>query len=460
MYQEIFLKCQGGELNSRPRAYESPALPLSYPGSEEAKEVDTKTDWYRCKVNSGISIHLQTLVRMKIGLVHYTSWPVVGGVEAVLRQQATLMNHAGHSVSIICGDGKRFSDAIPTLVFPELNLREELVIQAQQEITTGYPGAAYFRAVNGVKKRLGSLFAEWDCTVVHNFMTMPFHLAATQVISGLAEEGNRVLAWTHDLAANNQDYSLPRNRVFDMIRERQPGIEYVVISETRAQEFRDLTGTSVDAVVPNGLDLSAALDLTPEVSGLLAGINSEEAILLYPTRILQRKNLGLALQILAALREIGFPAWLFVTGAANGYNPGANAHFAGLKQLASELGVTDQLCWVNEHFFVDDAQLRSLYLAGDALLFTTKQEGFGLPILEAAAFRLPIFCSDIEPLRSNLPPGSIAFDLRSSPRNISLAIAESLKQDRGFLSRKLILQRHAARDLYRAKIEPLLQTKI
>src|SRR5579859_4884577 len=25
-------QCQGGELNSRPRAYESPALPLSYPG--------------------------------------------------------------------------------------------------------------------------------------------------------------------------------------------------------------------------------------------------------------------------------------------------------------------------------------------------------------------------------------------------------------------------------------------
>src|SRR5947207_2624574 len=27
-------ECQGGELNSRPRAYESPALPLSYPGDE------------------------------------------------------------------------------------------------------------------------------------------------------------------------------------------------------------------------------------------------------------------------------------------------------------------------------------------------------------------------------------------------------------------------------------------
>jgi mannosylglucosylglycerate synthase len=397
---------------------------------------------------------------MKIGLLHYTSWPVVGGVEAVLRQQATLMARAGHSVSIVCGDGKRFSDAIPTLVLPELNLTQGLVTQAQQEITSGYPGTAYFQAVNAVKKRLRPLFIEWDCTIVHNVMTMPFHLAATQVVSELAEEGNRVLAWTHDLAANNQDYSLPRNRVFAMIRERQHGIEYVAISETRAREFRDLTGTSADAVVPNGLDLSAALGLTTEVSGLLAEINSEEAILLYPTRILQRKNLGLALQILAALLEIDFRAWLFITGAANGYNPGAKAHFAGLKRQASELGVTDRVRWVNEHFFVDDAQLRSLYLVSDALLFTTKQEGFGLPILEAAAFRLPIFCSDIEPLRSNLPPGSISFDLRSSPRNISLTIAESLKQDRGFLSRKLILQRHAALDLYRAKIEPLLQRKI
>src|SRR4029077_10560604 len=30
-------ECQGGELNSRPRAYESPALPLSYPGVKAAK---------------------------------------------------------------------------------------------------------------------------------------------------------------------------------------------------------------------------------------------------------------------------------------------------------------------------------------------------------------------------------------------------------------------------------------
>src|SRR5438067_10593764 len=33
IHLSAWMKCQGGELNSRPRAYESPALPLSYPGA-------------------------------------------------------------------------------------------------------------------------------------------------------------------------------------------------------------------------------------------------------------------------------------------------------------------------------------------------------------------------------------------------------------------------------------------
>ena len=32
-----YSKCQGGDSNSRPRAYESPALPLSYPGVKAGK---------------------------------------------------------------------------------------------------------------------------------------------------------------------------------------------------------------------------------------------------------------------------------------------------------------------------------------------------------------------------------------------------------------------------------------
>src|SRR5262249_47477541 len=42
--------CQRGELNSRPRAYESPALPLSYPGVFEGAENTARISRGKCGV--------------------------------------------------------------------------------------------------------------------------------------------------------------------------------------------------------------------------------------------------------------------------------------------------------------------------------------------------------------------------------------------------------------------------
>jgi mannosylglucosylglycerate synthase len=394
--------------------------------------------------------------RMRIGLIHYHSWPTVGGVETVLRQQAVLMAAAGHDVTIICGSGKNFAAGVATVVIPELNISAPAVKAAQAEVWDGHPAAAYLDLLESLRSKITPLIQNLGCLIAHNLMTMPFNLAATQVIAELAEAEPYILAWTHDLAAGNQDYSLPRNRIIDMVREKHPNIRYVAVSETRAKEFRTLMGSEVDAVVPNGLNLSTVLGLTPEAEALLNEVDTQAILLLYPTRILPRKNLGLALQILHALNGLGQSAYLFITGAANEYNPEAQTYLSGLKRQIAELGMQDRLIWVNERFDVDEQQLRSLYLAADALLFSTRQEGFGLPLLEAAAFRLPIFCSDIEPLRSNLPSNAVTFDLRTSPRNIGETIIAALKSDRAFASRKKLLMNHSAQRLYLEKIAPLL----
>src|ERR1700678_61051 len=395
---------------------------------------------------------------MQIGLVHYTSWPTVGGVEVILRQQAGLMVKAGHEVSVLCGSGLPFTPNIKTVVLEDLNISSPSVTAAQAEIWNGYPGAGYFALVQRLRDQLRPLLQAMDCVIAHNLMTMPFNLAATQVLTELAESGVKTLAWTHDLAASNQDYSLPRNSTVDMIREKHSSIRYVAVSQARANEFRELTGNSVEAVIPNGLDLATVLGLTSEVEALINQIDTQATLFLYPTRILPRKNLGFAIQILKALNELGHNAYLLVTGAANQYNAGAEAHLSGLKQQAADLAVADRVIWVNERFQVDEQQLRSLYLAADALLFSTRQEGFGLPLLEAAALRLPIFCSDIEPLRSNLPASVVKFDLRSSPRNIGETISEALKADPAFASRKRLLMNYSAQSLYRERIEPLLRS--
>ena len=90
---------------------------------------------------------------MKIAIVHYTSWPVIGGVESVIRQHAQLMVRHGHEVAILCGEGGAFDKQIQTLVLRELNSQEPLVQAAQEEAYNGRPGPAYFRLLGTLPSR-------------------------------------------------------------------------------------------------------------------------------------------------------------------------------------------------------------------------------------------------------------------------------------------------------------------
>jgi glycosyltransferase involved in cell wall biosynthesis len=391
---------------------------------------------------------------MKIALVHYTSWPVIGGVESVIRQHAQLMSQHGHTVEILCGEGSVFNRQIPTQIFRELNSQEALVRVAQEEAYNGRPGQAFFRVLENLQKQLEALSHRFDCFVVHNMCTMPFNLAGTQALSGLAEQGKKTIAWTHDLAAANPDYKIPPFRTFDLIRERQPGVKYVTISETRAAEFRKLMGADVDAVIPNGMDVAGTCTLTPEVADLVREDLPGSTILFYPTRILARKNIAFALQIVGALRDLGMEIRLLVSGALDPHNRSSSAHFADLKQLAADLQVEELVTWVNEHFYVDERQLHSLYMVADAMFFPSRQEGFGLPLLEAAAHRLPVFCSNIEPLKSIALSGTLLFDLREAPRNVAERIRNAFEQDAIFKRKKQLLRDYSAERLYLTKIEP------
>ena len=398
---------------------------------------------------------------MKIAIVHYTSWPVVGGVETVIRQHAQLLFRHRHEVSILCGEGTAFDNRIPTVSVRELDSRDSPVTNAQKEIYQGQPSQACFRLLKALQELFARFFINFDRVIVHNIFTMPFNLAATQALSAFAEHnGKKTIAWTHDLAALNPYYKIPSGKTFDLIRNRHRGVKYVIISESRAAEFKKLMGSEADAIIPNALDFSFACAITPEVAKLVQHDLASSLILLYPTRILERKNIAFALRIVEALRHIGVRVLLLISGAVDPHNRSSAEHFVGLKQLATELKVAASVAWVNDLFFVDETQLHSLFMVADAVLFPSRQEGFGLPLLEAAAYRLPVFCSDIEPLRSIAPFGTVLFDLADTPTNIAEKIRNAVENDDIFKSRKRLLRKYAAERLYLEKIEPFLQDQL
>jgi mannosylglucosylglycerate synthase len=46
-----------------------------------------------------------------------------------------------------------------------------------------------------------------------------------------------------------------------------------------------------------------------------------------------------------------------------------------------------------------DEVIADFYRIADALFFPSREEGFGIPLIEAAFSHLPAFCADIPPLR-------------------------------------------------------------
>ena len=108
------------------------------------------------------------------------------------------------------------------------------------------------------------------------------------------------------------------------------------------------------------------------------------------------------------------------------------AYYRRLRYWIKELGLKENIAILAEYRFRDRKKLvpgrvfiRDLYLMADLLLMTSKDEGFGLPLLEAGMIKLPIACSDI-PAFKELGKGVCFFRLDEPPLFISGRIIEYL----------------------------------
>ncbi len=88
---------------------------------------------------------------------------------------------------------------------------------------------------------------------------------------------------------------------------------------------------------------------------------------------------------------------------------------------------------------------------------TSKEEGFGIPILEAGLSRLPIFCSDIAPLRALAENYATLFSLKDSPQDIAAKMIEKLKSDPYYSFRAKVKREYTWEAIYTHKIAPLIK---
>lgn len=406
---------------------------------------------------------------LRVGLLHYTAPPVVGGVEAVLARHARLLADAGHSVRVITGRGRTSDARIELVRIPLVDTRHPAVRAVRAALDRGEIPAAFEGLVDELEAALRAAAAGLDVLVAHNACGLHFNLPLTAALRRLAGDdvAPPLVAWQHDLAWASDGHrpALHRGDPWDLLRTPWPRTTYVTISASRHADQVRLSGLRPEAVriVPNGIDLDALLGLHPGTRQMIDALGLAEPgvwpVLLVPVRITPRKNLELALRVLAVLRADGTDARLVVTGPADPHARDMDAGVGALRALADRLGVAAaaHLLAVDRGRRTPTRVVTDLFRVADALLLPSRDEGFGLPVLEAAVSRLPIVCTDLPTLREVAGDDATYFDPDADPEHVASLVRGRLEADPAARLAARARSAYGWEAIFSTQIEPLLR---
>lgn len=346
---------------------------------------------------------------MNIALLHYSVPPIVGGVESVLAHHARLMSADGQAVKLIAARGESLGEKITLIKMPLADSRHERVSQMKMQLDHGEITKDFESLRDELANQLQSVLSDTDILIAHNVCSLNKNLALTAALHQLhaSKKLPRLILWHHDLAWTTPRYlsELHDGYPWDLLRTDWKNTTHIVVSELRRKELADLLKLDSDSilVIPNGVDASRFYKLESQTQVLInqTKLLDSAPILLLPVRVTPRKNIELALNTLAELKKYFPEAAFVVTGPLGPHNGNNVKYFEMLLNLRGQLGLRDSFHFLAEltDSFLPDEVIADFYRIADALFFPSYEEGFGIPLIEAAFSHLPAFCADIPPLR-------------------------------------------------------------
>ncbi len=393
-------------------------------------------------------------MRPRVGLLHYTCPPVIGGVETVLYEQASRLSALGYPVTILAGRGGPLPSPtnVQLVIIPDLDSKRE---QTSDTLT-----------LERLKPQLSGL----DVLLVHNALTLHFNLSLTAALWKVADGGSpRIISWCHDLSWANPLYVplLQPRPPWSLLKQYHPRIRTVCVSEQRRGQWLTLSGAPSDTarVIPNGIDAAAVLGLQPATQALIQRLRLDrlDVLLLAPVRITKRKNLEWAIEAAAAVRASGCRVRLLITGPPGPHNPRALDYVAELRELQRRLRLDDEVTFLFEEtgsakpgdYPIDARTLYDLYMLSDVVILPSSGEGFGLPLVEAALYRVPVVCTDLPAFREIAAEGVRYVPLEAGTKAFSDAVLEAVA-DAGNSLRRRVMREYSWDRILREQLEPLV----
>ncbi len=405
---------------------------------------------------------------LAIGLLHYSCLPVVGGVEEVLDQQASLLDRNSHQVKVLGGAGGLLNRDYPIEINPLLGSRNRHVLQAHRLLVEENDSRGIETLASEIDGYLREQLRHFDIVLAHNVLTMPYNLPLTSALWKLAEsESMGIVSWGHDSPYFYSSYPPHLDHSpWTVLKKVHSKMHYVTISRSRGEQFLKLYEKPRRIhVVNNGIDPASFLNLDATTVRLIEeeGLLGEDFLIFHPCRLHPRKNVELSIRVTRALRDRGVPARLLVTAAHDPHEPESVDYCRKLLKLARQLDVERNVLIISEHQFQNGDRssagrlsTRDFYLISDVLFLPSQEEGFGLPLLESALTRLPIVCSQIAPFTELAREDVCYIDLQDTPAQIATKMLDFVagKPHRFFRRTR---SSHLWDSIYRTRLLPLFQ---
>jgi glycosyltransferase involved in cell wall biosynthesis len=337
------------------------------------------------------------------------------GVSLETAKWAQVLEEMGHTCYYFSGLSdrpERRSMVVPEAHFRHSEIRQRYyrffrdVVRSEEDTAWIHARREFFR------EHISRFIREFniDLLIPENLLSYPLNIPLTLALTELIAE-TEIPAIGH-----HQDFTWERkplivNSVGDYISMAfppdLPSVQHVVINSEARHQLARRKGVSA-TIVPNVMDFdnppSGPDDYTADIRQAL-GLEDDELFIIQPTRVVQRKGIEHAIELVSRLDE---KASLVVTHASgdDGYEyPKRISDYAQL--LGVNLLFADDIFDEYRGMTDDGRKIYSLWDAyphADLVTYPSTVEGFGNAFLEALYFKRPIvvnnytiYVTDIRP---------------------------------------------------------------
>jgi glycosyltransferase involved in cell wall biosynthesis len=366
---------------------------------------------------------------MKIGFVS-TRIAGLDGVSLEINKWVTVLKRMGHTCYFLAGElGENAQPGmlVPECHFqhPDIRLIHDEAFSRSSESRDLYRRITQFATL--IKAKLYEFVETYqiDCLITQNAQAIPMNVPLGVALRDFIGE-------THiPTIGHHHDFYWERNRFLvngipDILMTAFPAegtsIRHVVISTPMQRELfarRKLNAT----YIPNVIDFKNPPPPPDEYRrGVRAdlGIGDDDMLVLQPTRIVRRKNIERAVELVDLLAHGhghrndhpgDAPPYHFVVTGCSGDEAGT--YFDWLQRFTARVGIHALFIGDRvgqhrqQHGDKRTYQLWDIYPNADLVTYMSSYEGFGNALIETLYFRVPLVVNAYHVYRADIKPAGV-----------------------------------------------------